>query len=179
MIQLDGQILLWVQENLRSDILTPFFRFITRLGDSGMIWIVLTLLALLVPKFRKTGFLMAGALFLTLLINNMILKNLVARIRPYEVVEGLQRLLPAQLDFSFPSGHTGCSFAVGVVLLLHAPKRIGIPALILAVLIAFSRLYLGVHYLSDVLGGAVIGMGIAIVVGGIDKYVEKRKKRKN
>lgn len=176
MAQIEGRILLWIQENLRGDFLTPFFRFITKLGDNGMIWILLTIICLLVRKYRKTGCMMAGSLFLTLLVNNIILKNLIARIRPYEVVEGLQRLLPAQRDYSFPSGHTGSSIAVALVLFFCMPRRYGIPALILAVLIAFSRLYLGVHYLSDVLGGALIGIGIAFGVRWLGMIVEKRKK---
>jgi len=165
----EGQILLWIQENLRCDVLTVFFRFITSLGDNGMIWIILTIVLLVVTKYRKVGVMSAAALICSLIINNLLLKNIVARIRPYEVVEGLQRLLPAQPDYSFPSGHTGSSFAVAVIFFMYLPKKYGIPAMVLAVLIAFSRLYLGIHYVSDVLGGAFIGTVIAFCIRRVDE----------
>ena len=106
---------------------------------------------------------MTCSLLGSLLVNNMILKNLVARTRPYEAVDGLQRLIEAQRDLSFPSGHTGSSFAAAVIIYLTCPKKIGIPAMILAVLIALSRLYVGVHYPTDVLAAVVTGTGIAIL----------------
>ena len=165
----EGQILLWIQENLRCDVLTVFFRFITSLGDNGMIWIILTIVLLVVTKYRKVGVMSAAALICSLIINNLLLKNIVARIRPYEVVEGLQRLLPAQPDYSFPSGHTGSSFAAAVIFFMYLPKKYGIPAMVLAVLIAFSRLYLGIHYVSDVLGGAFIGTVIAFCIRRVDE----------
>jgi len=165
----EGQILLWIQENLRCDVLTVFFRFITSLGNNGIIWIILTIVLLVVKKYRKVGVMSAAALICSLIINNLLLKNVVARIRPYEVVEGLQRLLPAQSDYSFPSGHTGSSFAAAVIFFMYLPKRYGIPAMVLAVLIAFSRPYLGVHYVSDVLGGAFIGTVIAFCIRRVDE----------
>ena len=90
-------------------------------------------------------------LILTFIIDNIILKNLVGRIRPYEVVRGVHYLIERQNDFSFPSGHTGSSFAVAVIYFLKLPRKYGILALMLAVHIGFSRLYLGVHYPTDVL----------------------------
>ena len=104
----------------------------------------------------------------------LFLKNVVARTRPYEVVEGLTRLIEKQSDYSFPSGHTAASFAAAVILFLQLPKKYGIPALILAVLISFSRLYLGVHYATDVLAGAVSGTLIALAVHWI---FEKKKEK--
>jgi len=171
----EGQILLWIQEYLRCDILTGFFKFITGLGDNGIIWIILTVVLLIVKKYRKAGLMSAAALLCSLIINNLLLKNIVARTRPYEVIAGLQRLLPAQVDYSFPSGHTGSSFAAAVIFYMYLPKKYGIPAMVLAVLIGFSRLYLGVHYVSDVLGGAFIGIIIAFCIRRVDELRQKGK----
>lgn len=164
LLQLDGNILLWIQEHVRNDALTPVMKFITHSGDAGWIWIALALVFLLVKKMRRTGVLMACSLTGSLIINNLILKNLIARVRPYEAVDGLQRIIEAQRDLSFPSGHTGSSFAAAVVIFLMCPRKIGVPALILAFLIMFSRLYVGVHYPTDVLAGMITGTLIAVLV---------------
>lgn len=164
LLNLDGNILLWIQENVRNEYLTPVFKFITRLGDRGMIWIVLSLLLVVFRVTRKTGVLVALSLLMSLLVNNVILKNLVQRIRPYEVVQGLTHLIEKQRDYSFPSAHTGASFAVATIIYCEMPKKYGIPAMILAGLIAVSRLYLGVHYPSDVLCGALTGTALALLV---------------
>lgn len=161
---IDGAILLWIQENIRNDILSPVVKFITHLGDHGWIWIALTIACLVFAKTRRTGIFMMFSLLGSLLINNMILKNLVARIRPYEVVEGLHRIIEAQGDLSFPSGHTGSSFAAAVVIFCTCPKKYGVPVMVLAGLISLSRLYVGVHYPTDVLAGALTGTLIAIAV---------------
>lgn len=162
--QLDGEILLWIQENLRKEFLSPVVKFITHLGDAGWFWIVLALVLVLIPKTRRIGIATASSLLGSYIINNLILKNLVARTRPYEVVEGLHRIIEAQSDLSFPSGHTGSSFAAAVTIFLLCPRKYGVPAMILAVLISLSRLYVGVHYPTDVLCGAVTGTVIAILV---------------
>jgi undecaprenyl-diphosphatase len=160
--QADGEILLWIQENLRRDFLSPFVKFITHLGDAGWFWIVLALILVIIPKTRQTGLVTASALLGSYMVNNLLLKNLVARTRPYEVVDGLNRIIEAQSDWSFPSGHTGSSFAAAVVIFILCPRKYGIPALVLAVLISLSRLYVGVHYPTDVLCGAITGTVMAV-----------------
>ena len=169
LLNLDGNILLWIQDYLRNDFLTPIMIFITSLGNAGIIWILITALLLLSKKTRKVGILSACALLGSLLINNVILKNLVARVRPYEVVNGLHLLIEKQVDWSFPSGHTGSSFASAVVLYRNLPRKYGVLALILAALIAFSRLYVGVHYPTDVLVAVITGSVIGIIVDRIGK----------
>ena len=165
---LDGDILLWIQEIIRNPILTPFFKFITHLGDSGAIWIVISIALLIPKKTRKVGILCITALLGSAIVNNLILKNLVARVRPYEVVNGLNLLIEKQKDLSFPSGHTGASFAVAVIIFqctkCTGKKKYGVLALVLAFLIAFSRLYVGVHYPTDVLAGLLTGTLISILV---------------
>lgn len=155
---LDGNILLWLQEYVRTDFLTPVFRFITKFGDKGLFWIGVCLVLLLLPKYRELGVPATMSLVLNALLTNVIIKNVVARVRPYERIEELVLLADLPHDFSFPSGHTAASFAVASAIYLAGYKRAGTLALVFAALIGFSRLYLGVHYPTDVLGGMVVGV---------------------
>lgn len=163
-VEIENSILLWIQDNMRNGLLTPIFVFITRLGDLGFIWIAGSVALLISKKTRKIGIMCIISLGLSVLIDNVLLKNIVARTRPYEIIPGLTSIIGAQKDFSFPSGHTGSSFAVAVVMYRELPKKYGIPALVLAFLIGFSRLYVGVHYPSDVICGALIGTVLAVFV---------------
>lgn len=110
LFHLDASLLLWIQENLRVSWLTPFFKQITKLGNVGWFWIFLTVILLLIPKQRRTGAMCAASLVGSVVVNNLFLKNVVARTRPYEVVEGLTRLIEKQSDYSFPSGSYGGFF---------------------------------------------------------------------
>ena len=177
--ELDGGILLWIQDYLRNPVLTPILKVITTLGNGGAIWILLTLLLLMLPKTRKVGCMMMAALLGTLLINNILLKNLVARTRPYEVIEGLTYLVRRPSEYSFPSGHAGSSFAAACVMLRKLPKRYGIPAFVLAVLIALSRLYVGVHDPRDVLFGVISGILISYAAEAVVERIWKRKKERS
>lgn len=157
--QIDGYILLWIQEVVRNHVLTPVFTVITTLGNGAIVWILISV-GLLIPKrTRKVGSAGLLALLVSLLINNICLKNIVARIRPYDRIEGLVPLVERPRDFSFPSGHTGSSFAAAWVLFKKLPGKFGIPAMVLAGLIGISRLYVGVHYPTDVLAGVLTGIG--------------------
>ena len=163
MVAMEADILLWIQNNIRNDVLTPIFKFITTLGNAGVIWIVLSVGLLIPKKTRRVGVLALVSLLFSALIDNVILKNVVARTRPYEVIEGLTSLVGVQKDYSFPSGHTGSAFAAAVVMFRELPKKLGIPILVFVCLMGLSRLYVGVHYPSDVLGGVLIGTGIALL----------------
>lgn len=158
LIRLDGNCLLWIQDNLRQDFWTPFWTGITSLGDKGWFWIALALLLAVFPRTRRVGLLSLAAMIACALVTNVCLKNLVARPRPYTQVPGLAALIPPPSDWSFPSGHATASFASAGVYLRTLPRRYGIAALILAVLVAFSRLYVGVHYPTDVIIGTAIGL---------------------
>ncbi len=175
---MDGQILIWIQENMRNDILNPIMITLTHLGDCGIIWILICIALLIRKKYRLIGYTAGFSLVVEYAITNLLLKNLVARIRPYETVEGLNLLVAKADDFSFPSGHSGSSFAVGFVCFLLLPKRYGIPAIILAALISFSRLYVGIHYPTDVLAGAAIGIGVAILACIGKKVYESLKEKR-
>ena len=159
LMEIESSILLWIQNNLRCGILTPVMRVITTLGNGGAFWIVLTLLLLLVFKrTRRMGVYCAASMLLTLLVVNLCIKPLAARTRPYELIQGLEILVSRPRDYSFPSGHSANSLSCAWTLFRLAPKKYGVPALVLAVLIALSRLYVGVHYPTDVLAGAAIGI---------------------
>ena len=174
LINLDHSMLIFIQEHIRNPVFTPFFTFITHLGDSGMIWILFSLGLLMTKKFRKIGIMSICALLGSLFINNLILKNLLARTRPFDLIQELIPLIPKPHDFSFPSGHTGSSFAAAAVIYRNMTAKIGIPVLILAILIGLSRLYLGVHYPSDVLFGVLSGIGISYLAEFLVNYVDDK-----
>lgn len=155
--QWEEDFLLFLQNSVRGPAFDAVMRFITSLGDGGFLAIAVCVLLLLVPRWRKVGCTAALSLALDYLLVNLILKNVIARVRPYVLVEGLQLITREPSDYSFPSGHSGAAFAVASVLLLCMPRKVGIPAVILAALIAFSRLYLGAHFPTDVIGGILIG----------------------
>lgn len=176
----DGQILLFIQNHLRSEVLNPIVIAVTNLGNAGIFWIVLSVILLFPKKTRRAGFLSLLALLGSLCVTNFLLKNYVARVRPYEVVQGLQCLIPAQKDWSFPSGHASASFASAVVIYRSCHRGIGVPALILAFAISLSRLYVGVHYPSDVIAGMIIGTLIALIlfwIFGEKKYKARARRR--
>lgn len=137
-----------------GDLIMPY---ITCLGNAGILWIIVTLLLLIVPRTRRVGVAVAISLVLEVVLCNLMIKPVVARTRPYEWNLDVPLLIKKPLDYSFPSGHTGVSFAV-MGALLFQKSRLWIPAFILAVLIAFSRLYLYVHYPTDVMAGVALGM---------------------
>lgn len=156
-MNIELKILDWFQ-TLHTPVLDKFMTSVTKLGNAGIFWIILTVLFLLIPKMRKTGAVMAAALIIDLLLCNVLLKNLVARTRPYDVNTGVQLLVAKLHDYSFPSGHTAASFTSVAALYFAEEKKLWKPTLVIACLIAVSRLYLYVHYPTDVLGGVVIGI---------------------
>lgn len=161
LMNLDGGFLLFLQESVRNPILDRIMIFITSLGNGGMIWIAATVLLLIPKKTRKAGIISAAALLCSLLFNNMLIKNIVQRMRPYLVLEELRIIIPRPSEFSFPSGHSAASFAAAASFYRLLPKKLGVPAIVLAALIAFSRLYVGVHYPTDVLAGALMGIALS------------------
>lgn len=163
-------------QTIHTPLLDKILAFITSLGNAGIIWIVLAVVLLILPKTRKAGIIVAAALLMDLILCNLILKNLVARVRPYDVNTAIAILIKKPLDFSFPSGHTAASFAAMTALFLAKMKKAWIAALVLAVLIAFSRLYFYVHYPTDVLGGAIVGILSGIIGYAIVEKIDKRRK---
>ena len=158
-------------QTIHTPLLDRFMVAITKLGDAGIVWIILTVILLLIPKTRKSGVYMAVALIADLIICNVILKPIVARIRPYSINQTVQLLVTPLKDYSFPSGHTAASFAAAFAL-LFVKNKLWIPSMILASLIAFSRLYLYVHYPTDVLAGILLGLIVSVAANVICRLAE-------
>jgi len=161
----DLPILDWIATYLWNPVLDAVMPVITLLGDGGIFWIAIAVILLFIPKTRRTGIGMSLALIMGLLVCNLTLKPLVQRPRPYDYqFDVFQKTIPLlierQHDFSFPSGHTIASFEAATVIALNS-KKFGIPAMILACLIAFSRMYLYVHYPTDVICSVILGIGFA------------------
>ena len=145
-------------QSLHSPVLDGVMLFFTHLGDSGLIWAVLMAVLLMFRKTRRVGCVLAAALFIDAVLCNLLLKPLVARVRPCDILTEVQLLIPRPDDFSFPSGHTAASFASVTALWLAGKNRWALAALPVGVLIAFSRMYLCVHYPTDIFGGALLGI---------------------
>lgn len=152
-----------------NPILDSFFVFITRLADSGFIWIILSTILIINKKTRKYGFMLGIVLIVNLIVGEGILKHIFDRQRPF-VEGGFSLLIENPVTSSFPSGHTASSFAVLGVFIFYVKKHV-IPIGILATLIGVSRLYLQVHYPTDVIAGALIGLTVAYLVV---KYITKK-----
>ena len=180
----DYSILNYINEHFHNAFFDGFFSIITHLADAGWFWIALAALLLCFKKTRKTGCVMGAALLMGVIFGNGILKPLIHRVRPYDnaawspAVTRATLLISPPSDYSFPSGHTLASFegAFGIFL---CNKKWGAPALVLAVLIAFSRLYFYIHYPTDVIGGMILGIGFAVaaffIVGAIWNKVTKKQ----
>lgn len=154
-------VLDFIAQHFTNPVFDAVMPFVSALCSHGEIWIALALVMLCFAKTRRTGMAAAFALIFGLVIGNMILKPTIARIRPYDLT-GFELLVPKLDDYSFPSGHTLASFeAAGAMMMTD--KKIGIPALILAIIIAFSRLYLYVHFPTDVIASIILGLLFAYV----------------
>ena len=171
--QMDTDVLMWLQENFRQDGLNRVFSFFTRLGNNGELWIALLVVLFIIPPFRRMALTAVASLISSALLVEFVIKPLVARVRPYVTVEGLFSLVGPERSYSFPSGHSATAFAVAYVLARMLPVKYGAPILLLAALMAFSRLYVGVHYPTDVLAGVLVG----VLVGETCYQIQKALNR--
>ncbi len=155
------QLLDWIQSNLRYDFFDQLMTVITALGNGAIIWIIIAACLLVSPKNRKAGIHVMIAVLLGYVIGDLVLKNAFGRARPFVNID-ITLLISKPLEYSFPSGHTLSGFAASVSLLFYS-KKLGLTSMILASIIAFSRLYLYVHYPTDILGGIIAGVGVAFL----------------
>lgn len=166
--------LLYLQDNVRTDFVSPIMRFFSFLGNSGWFWIVLCFALLIYKPTRPIGIIAAASLLISACICNGLLKVIVDRTRPYDAIEELELIAKLPNDSSFPSGHSNASFAVACAVtwcLSKEKKWIGCILITVAAIIAFSRLYVGAHYPTDVIAGILLGMGTSVVT-----YLLLRKK---
>ncbi len=166
--------ILHVIQSWHTDWLSDVMIFVSTIGNQGLCWIVLSLVLVLIPRTRKCGLMMMAAMALTYLVGNVFLKNVIARPRPFYVDNSVALLIPSPSEYSFPSGHTMNGFAAATVLFFHYRKA-GVAALLLAATIAFSRMYLFVHYPTDIIGGIIVGVADAWLVYTIVRKFGKRE----
>lgn len=152
--------LLHMLQAVHAPVLDAAMVAVTSLGNRSAVWIVLGC-ALLVPRrMRRSGVAILLALALCTVAVDLVIKPLVARPRPFMVDASVELVIAAPGGWSFPSGHTAKAFAAATVVALSLPageRWLAAPAFALAALIAFSRLYLFVHFPTDVLAGACLG----------------------
>lgn len=209
MFEWEEQMLLGVQEALRTDWLTPIMKFITLFGEAGIFWIVCCLVMIVFKRTRRLGIICSLSLAFTFIVCNLTIKPLVDRVRPWEIIEELERLIPDPGDASFPSGHSadsmGPAWAMFLATMPIRMKRedgslgtksydsvrclgwkgegaqprtmhmLAIAAVVLSVLIGLSRLYLGVHFPTDVICGLLLGMIVATVVYYVIIKIEDKR----
>ena len=178
-LPLDLSVFEWVQ-GIRNPILTVLMKVITTLGDEGILFIAIALVLLVTKKYRKIGFAMLASLGVMLICNNFVLKEIFARERPFNLFETFPEkyaewggeaakyiypdMVKAPHSYSFPSGHTSSAFTFAMAITMVLKKKgIAIPAFIFAFLMGISRIYVGVHYPTDVIVGAVVGIIYAII----------------
>ena len=184
----DFSVFQFVEEYIWNPVLDVIMTVITTLGDGGLIWIACAICLLATKKYRKVGAMVAAGLIISLAVTDGVLKPLIDRPRPFNYEGWLGQfnfpeLVEKPTSVSFPSGHTSSSFAAAVPMLLKSKKRIGIPAIILAALVAFSRIYVHVHYCTDVLAGLVMGiiyglLAVLVVEKLAPMIIKKIKERK-
>lgn len=173
-ISIDRFIIAFVQNYIHNPFLDKIMPFITWLGNIGLIWIIISVIMLTSKRYRKAGKLAIYSLVIGAVIGELLLKNIICRPRPFMEIENINILIRRPTTYSFPSGHTASSFAaIGAFLKTIDNKLVMIPLVLLGLLIAFSRLYLLVHYPLDILGGIVLGLISAKLAS---MYLEFREK---
>ncbi len=177
-ISFDMSLLNFVYDNIRCAFLDMLMPVITLFGESGIFFICIALVLMLFKRTRKTGFMLAVSLIIGLVVCNITLKPIFARPRPYTVRTDVIMLVEVLNDYSFPSGHTVAAFESATVFLMRK-RKVGIAFLVLAILIAFSRLYLYVHYPTDVLCGMIIGILSGFCAVWLVDYIYKKVSKKD
>ncbi len=176
--QIDFAVLDFIQANMRTDFLDSLMVFLSFIGEGGIVWFLVAIPMLFFKKSRTCGVVMILSMGITLLLGEFMLKNLIGRVRPCNVNMDIEMLVKRPESFSFPSGHTSSSFVSATTIFLWN-KKYGIPALILAFLIAFSRLYNYVHFPTDIIAGALFGIFVSLLVYHLFKKYRLDNKLEN
>jgi len=166
-------ILLWIQDNLRNDVLDQIMPYVSIINNAGILAMLTVAVLVLWKRYRAVGWASFCSLGVEYIIVNLLIKPNVQRTRPFVLEETLQLLGSTPMDYSFPSGHTGSAFAVSTVMLLCMPAKYGVTAVIISALIALSRLYNGAHYPTDVLGGMLIGIITGVIASAAYRKVRR------
>ena len=170
------KVLDFIQNNLTCSFLDWLMPKVSGLAEFGALWIFIVVVFLCFKKYRKDGFILLVSLMLGFLIGNLLLKNVIVRDRPCWINTTVQLLVSNPTDYSFPSGHTLSSF-IGATCVTFTNKKFAWIAFPIAVLIAFSRLYLYVHFPTDIICGMVLGITIAAVVNFVAKKIYPYKNK--
>ena len=165
MNELDTKLILYIQEHHRKKFLNPIMIFLTNTGNA--VWFTVGFYLWLSGTNAFSGISILATLFLAWGLTSLVLKPLIGRTRTYHAIPGLVSIIPEPKDKAFPSAHAAMAFAGAFAVLFQMPAGYGIVALLFAILMGYSRMYVGVHYLTDVLGGMVTGLVCAAVVWGV------------
>jgi len=173
---IDKSILGFIQSHIQNPFFDRIIPLISKLGNIGTIWIIISIIFILSKKYRKAGILGICSLLISAVLGEALLKNIIGRPRPFVQAPNIALLIPKPISYSFPSGHTASSFAAAGAFIKNIDNRkITIPLIILACTIAFSRMYLMVHYPTDILGGIILGLISAKLANSFLDFREKRK----
>ena len=169
-------ILDFIQTIFKSPLMDRIMVLFTTLGNEGIIYYILLALLLLNKKTRKLGVILGISMLLNHILSNMTLKPLFARTRPFDVNTAVEIIIKKPSSYSFPSGHTAQAFTTAFAF-LFAKSKLTKPMLVFACIMAFTRLYLYVHYPTDILGGIVCGLMSSYIGYTIVNYLYQSKKR--
>ena len=158
-------------QSIRTPVGDAIIPLITYLGEFGAVWIILAVVLLIMRKHRQVGVAVAIALIIDLILCNGILKNIFARTRPCDINTDIVLLIKHPSEYSFPSGHSAASFAAATAVYFSGAKRLGTICYLLAAVIAYTRLYLYVHFPTDVLGGALAGLLAGFIACKLTKFI--------
>lgn len=162
---IDFSILYWIQDNLRNSFMDFVMPLFSNLQDGGLIWISIAVVMLFFKRTRYCGIAVLFAMGIDTLITEYGIKNIVCRVRPCNLVDDVNMLVKKPTSYSFPSNHSASAFAGAVAVMLTIKKKAWtIPAFVFSGIISFSRMYVFVHFPSDVFAGILLGSTIAVLV---------------